>query len=126
MKDRNTELLGSWLGVVTLGERTLRPLGIGLTVVLRRLDNANFSKSDREVEAIDILEIVYVMYLTGKELADYVTKSKDEREGLLALFAAEHAEEIDDVMNVVIESAKRIAIATMESNGLGKEMSHVS
>jgi len=126
MKDRNTELLGSWLGVVTLGERTLRPLGIGLTVVLRRLDNANFSKSDREVEAIDILEIVYVMYLTGKELADYVVKSKDEREGLLALFAAEHAEEIDGVMNVVIESAKRIATATMESNNSGKGMSRVS
>jgi len=126
MKDRNTELLGSWLGVVTLGERTLRPLGIGLTVVLRRLDNANFSKSDREVEAIDILEIVYVMYLTGKELAEYVAKSKDEREGLLALFAAEHAEEIDGVMNVVIESAKRIATATMESNNSGKEMSRVS
>ncbi len=126
MKDRNTELLGSWLGVVTLGERTLRPLGIGLTVVLRRLDNANFSKSDREVEAIDILEIVYVMYLTGKELAEYVAKSKDEREELLALFAAEHAEEIDGVMNVVIESAKRIATATMESNNSGKETSHVS
>ena len=126
MKDRNTELLGSWLGVVTLGERTLRPLGIGLTVVLRRLDNANFSKSDREVEAIDILEIVYVMYLTGKELAEYVAKSKDEREGMLALFAAEHAEEIDGVMNIVIESAKRIATATMESNNSGKETSHVS
>jgi hypothetical protein len=126
MKDRNTELLGSWLGVVTLGERTLRPLGIGLTVVLRRLDNANFSKSDREVEAIDILEIVYVMYLTGKELAEYVAKSKDDREGLLALFAAEHAEEIDGVMNIVIESAKRIATATMESNNSGKETSHVS
>jgi hypothetical protein len=126
MKDRNTELLGSWLGVVTLGERTLRPLGIGLTVVLRRLDNANFSKSDREVEAIDILEIVYVMYLTGKELAEYVAKSKDDREGLLALFAAEHAEEIDGVMNIVIESAKRIATATMESNNSGKATSHVS
>jgi len=126
MKDRNTELLGSWLGVVTLGERTLRPLGIGLTVVLRRLDNANFSKSDREVEAIDILEIVYVMYLTGKELAEYVAKSKDDREGLLALFAAEHAEEIDGVMNIVIESAKRIATATMESNNSGKGTSHVS
>ena len=126
MKDRNTELLGSWLGVVTLGERTLRPLGIGLTVVLRRLDNANFSKTDKEVEAIDILEIVYVMYLTGKELAEYVAKSKDQREELLALFAAEHAEEIDSVMNLVIESAKRIATATMESNNSGKETSHAS
>jgi hypothetical protein len=126
MKDRNTELLGSWLGVVTLGERTLRPLGIGLTVVLRRLDNANFSKTDREVEAIDILEIVYVMYLTGKELALYVAKTKDEREELLSLFAAEHAEEIDGVMTAVIESAKRIAMATMESNNSGKETSHVS
>lgn len=126
MKDRNTELLGSWLGVVTLGERTLRPLGIGLTVVLRRLDNANFSKTDREVEAIDILEIVYVMYLTGKELALYVAKTKDEREELLSLFAAEHAEEIDGVMTIVIESAKRIAMATMESNNSGKETSHAS
>lgn len=126
MKDRNTELLGSWLGVVTLGERTLRPLGIGLTVVLRRLDNANFSKSDREVEAIDILEIVYVMYLTGKELALYVAKSKDDREESLSLFAAEHAEEIDGVMTTVIESAKRIAMATMESNNSGKETSHAS
>ena len=66
------------------------------------------------------------MYLTGKELALYVAKSKDDREESLSLFAAEHAEEIDGVMTTVIESAKRIAMATMESNNSGKETSHAS
>lgn len=123
MNDRDTNLLESWLGNVTLGERTLRPLGAGQSVVLKRLGNGHFV-DEKEPSASDMLEIVMVMYMTGKEISDYIKTKQDQREEMLAVFAAEHVEEIDSVMQTVAQAAARLAVAAMESTGEGKEISH--
>ena len=124
MKDRNTELLGSWLGVVTLGERTLRPIGVGVATSLKALRNPVMSNGDEEVSLTDMVEVAYIMYCNQSEISAYARKEKDQRYEIIGMFAIDHVDEIDLVINEITTSLSRVKIAAMESNNSGKETSH--
>ena len=126
MKDRNTELLGSWLGEIKLGERKLRPLSIGVATSLKRLGNPVMSNGIDDVNITDMVEVVYIMYCNQEEISVYARKNKDERDEITGMFAIDHLDEIDFAIAEITSSLSRVKVATMESNNSGKETSHVS
>jgi hypothetical protein len=77
---------------------------------------------------IDSIEIVYVMYLQSNEIREYIKKTKQQRNEILADFAAEFSDSIDEVVvSILGQITQRLGAATMEAiNNSGKEISRAS
>lgn len=125
MNERDKTLLKSWMGEIHLDGKPLRPIGAGQAVVLRSLGNALVTDGE-EPKPDDMVEIIMVMAMSRDEISAYIEKTFEDRRKQLSLFAAYHIDEIDGVISKVTESLERLGNATMESDGLGKEIRHAS
>jgi hypothetical protein len=129
MNERDKVLLGAWLGSEKLGDRELKPLGAGRYITLKTLGNGHFCESTDDGDMIiDSIEIVYVMYLQSDEIREYIKKTKQQRNEILADFAAEFSDSIDEVVvSILGQITQRLGAATMEAiNNSGKEISRAS
>lgn len=125
MSERENILDGAWIESAIIGGKKLQPLSYGRIKKLQKIGNACFSDDTTEQDDLSaVIEIIYAMTLDPQAVIDYAEKPKNERDDLLTDFALLHESELTDLIEKILASIKRIGVAKMETQTMGKDHRH--
>jgi len=125
MSERENILDGAWIENATINGKKLHPLSYGRIKKLQKIGNACFSDEVTQQDDLSaVIEIIYAMTLDPQEVIGYADKSKEQRDDLLTDFALLHELELTGLIEKILASIKRIGVAKMETQTMGKDHRH--
>ena len=123
MTKRECLLSAVWTGPpLMLAGKELR-LPFGRFELLRRWQNIIFSTGSTrdQSETAAVHEFAWLMAMDKSQLAEAVSKTRDELESRFIEFCTTHEDELPEIISGVIERLEQLKAAMVESDAPGKE-----